>query len=157
MDDNLHTQLASLEEELSKLKNAVEYIEAAKVSVEAAQELITGAKNLQVNVERHAKLIEELIKKIDKVDFPSRLDKIDTVIATINQNISNLQSRIDSVESNVRGDVKQKTRSIIDQIDKELEKNKSLNERIIKKQNLNSILLFMLFILVIVLGIIIKL
>lgn len=156
MDDNLHTKLASLEEELSKLKNAVEYIEAAKTSVEAAQEIIVGAKNLQENVEKHAKLIEELIREIDKVDFPSRLDKIDTMIVTINQNISNLQTRIDSSESNIRGDIKQRSHNIANQIEGESNKSKVLGEQIIKKQNVNTIFLFLIIILLVGLGILIK-
>ncbi|MCB9210923.1 MAG: hypothetical protein H6609_16270 [Ignavibacteriales bacterium] len=156
MDDNLHSHLASLEEELSKLKEAVEYIEVAKISVEAADKIIDGAKTLQIKVEEHAKLIEDLIKKIDKVDFPSRLDKIDTVIATINQNISNLQSRLDSIESNIKDEVKQNTFNILTFVEKTFNKNEVLSNRILKKENILIILLVVVIIFLIGLGILIK-
>lgn len=156
MEDKLHIQLASLEGELIKLKSSVEYIEAAKVSVESAEKIIEGAKNLQAKVEDHAKLIEELIKKIDKVDFPSRLDKIDTSVATINQNISNLQTRMEVIDKSIKDDLKNHSVHLLKEIENHSTKQQSLLNIINKKNNLVTILTIVSILLIVVLGILLK-
>ena len=43
-----------------------------------------------------------LTNKLDQVDFPSRLDKIDATVAGINQGVMNLQGKLDNTERNLR-------------------------------------------------------
>jgi len=120
MEDKLHLELVKFEEELSKLKSAVDYIEAAKTTTEAATTLIKNVVDLKAEFENFAKQTKLLIGKIDKVDFPSRLDKLDSTVAAINTNISNLQTRIESVERNLKDDLKATRKSLLSEMTSKL-------------------------------------
>ena len=116
MEDKLHLELVKFEEELSKLILAVDYIEAAKTTTEAAKAVIKHFIDLKVEFENLSERTKLLIEKIDKVDFPSRLDKLDSTVAAINTNISNLQTRIESVERNLKDDLKATRKSLLSEI-----------------------------------------
>ena len=58
----------------------------AKVLSKSSQELVDSTSTLLI--------------KIDSVDFPSRLDKLDIAISSLNTGIQNLQGRIDIFETN---------------------------------------------------------
>ena len=116
MEDKLHLELVKFEEELSKLKSAVDYIEAAKKTTEAATTIINNVVNLKVEFENFSKQTKLLIAKIDKVDFPSRLDRLDSTVVAINANISNLQTRIESIERNIKDEIKSTRKSLISEM-----------------------------------------
>ena len=101
MEELLNGQLAELEANLNKLKSAVEYIEHAKGNAEeisdAASKVVASLKDIQKEYITLRSANEKLLGKIDKIDFPTRLDKLDVTMATINQNISNLQSRLEKI------------------------------------------------------------
>lgn len=101
MEELLNGQLAELEANLNKLKSAVEYIEQAKGNAkeitDAALKVVESLKDIQQEYMALTSVNEKLLSKIDKIDFPTRLDKLDVTVATINQNISNLQSRLEKI------------------------------------------------------------
>ena len=96
---------------------------------------------------------EKLVNKIDKVDFPTRLDKLDSTVSSINQGLQNTQQRLGDIERNIKDDLtaKQKelssriesaenaTKQRIDNSEKEFTK---MFERVSKENNLLKILLF---------------
>lgn len=96
---------------------------------------------------------EKLVNKIDKVDFPTRLDKLDSTVSSINQGLQNTQQRLGDIERNIKDDLtaKQKelnsriesaenvTKHRIDNSEKEFAK---MFERVSKENNLLKILLF---------------
>ena len=60
---------------------------------------------------------EKLVTKIDKVDFPTRLDKLDATISSISQGLQNTQTRIGDLERNIKDDLQAKTKDIISKVD----------------------------------------
>ena len=100
MEDLLQVEIANLDQELSKLKSAVEYIETAKISIESASKIINTITKLK---EEFGKLSEKaylVIDKFDKMEIPSRLDninsKIDSKVVSINSEIQTLQTSIET-------------------------------------------------------------
>ena len=96
MDDLLQEEVVKLEEELTKLKSAVEYIETAKISIEAASKIINTIVRLKEEFDRLADRAIVLIDKMDKIDFPSRLDKIDSKVLSVSNEIQSLETRIEA-------------------------------------------------------------
>lgn len=105
MEEQLHQALAELEQNLSNLKGYVEYIEQAKENsakiTSAAIEVVNSLKNSNEGLDELKINVGNLIEKIAKVDFPQRLDKLDVTVSTINQNISNLQSRLEKISNDL--------------------------------------------------------
>lgn len=101
MEELLNQQLAELEVNLNILKSSVEYIAQAKGNAKqisaAASNVVESLKDIQKEYNLLRSINDKLLEKIDKIDFPSRLDKLDVTVATINQNISNLQSRLEKI------------------------------------------------------------
>ena len=157
MEDKLNLELVRLEEELEKLKTAVEYIESAKVSVEVASKIIGSMVDLQKEFEKLSTNSQILITKIDKVDFPSRLDKLDSTISTINQNISNLQARIESFERNVKDEIKSRSKDILQEFESNTKNLLGKSESNSKEIKLNRIVLLSLGIIIIIISVLIYL
>ena len=150
MEDQLNLNLVKLEEELDKLKSSVEYIESAKVTADTASKIINNMIDVKKEFEKLHKQASILITKIDKVDFPSRLDKLDTNISAINQNISNTQTRIESIERNLNKEIERIKIDIIAQLDK-TDRNIENKFTSLKKQNrVNTYLLIFLIILALI-------
>jgi uncharacterized phage infection (PIP) family protein YhgE len=59
----------------------------------------------------------KLIEKIDKVDFPSRLEKLDATVSSINQGLQNTQSRIGDLERNIKDDIQAKSKELISKVE----------------------------------------
>ena len=101
MEDLLQVEVFKLEEELTKLKSAVEYIETAKISIEAASKIINTITKLKEEFEKVSAKASIVIDKFDKMEIPTRMDKIDSNLesraASINSEIQNLQTRIDTI------------------------------------------------------------
>ena len=67
--------------------------------------------------------VDSLMEKLNNVDFPTRLDKLDTTVSGINSSIQNVLSRFDSVERNLKDDFDNK----IKQVQKKLEESQKMN------------------------------
>jgi len=120
----INKSLGELEEELEKIKSASKMIEDAKNTTaetisetkkimsdlikkakEATDSAIKESKKLNKAAEKLLDMVTTLMEKLDDVDFPIRLDKIDATIGGINSGIQNILSRFDSVERNLKDDI----------------------------------------------------
>ena len=125
--NNINESLNELEEELNNLKSASDLISEARDTAEknisetkdVVSRLVTSSektldktvkesKNLAKVSNELAKSVEILLEKLDKVDFPIRLDKIDNSVASINVGVQNIQSRLDMVENNIKDELSSK-------------------------------------------------
>lgn len=116
MEDLLQVEIANLDQELTKLKSAVEYIESAKISIESASKIINTITKLK---EEFGKLSEKaylVIDKFDKMEIPSRLDninsKIDSKVVSLNSEIQTLQTRIEASNKAVLTEMKTMSRNM---------------------------------------------
>jgi cell division protein ZapA (FtsZ GTPase activity inhibitor) len=116
MDDLLQEEVVKLEEELTKLKSAVEYIETAKISIEAASKIINTIIKLKEEFDKLAERAIVLIDKMDKIDFPSRLDKIDSKVLSLSNDIHSLETRIESSNKAFSLELKSGSKSMITEV-----------------------------------------
>lgn len=116
MDDLLQEEVVKLEEELTKLKSAVEYIETAKISIEAASKIINTIVRLKEEFDKLADRAIVLIDKMDKIDFPSRLDKIDSKVLSVSNEIQSLETRIESSNKAFSLELKSGSKSMITEL-----------------------------------------
>ena len=101
----INKSLGELEEELKKVKTADEMV---SITQEAADKIIKESKELNKTTKKLNNSTERLMKKLEKVDFPNRLDKLDTTVSGINSGIQNVLSRFDSIERNLKDDFENK-------------------------------------------------
>ena len=116
MEDLLQEEIVKLEEELTKLKSAVEYIETAKISIEAASKIINTIIKLKEEFDKLSEKAYILIDKLDKVDFPSRLDKIDSKVLSVSNDIHSLETRIEASNKALSLELKSGSKSIISEV-----------------------------------------
>ena len=116
MDDLLQEEVVKLEEELTKLKSAVEYIETAKISIEAASKIINTIVRLKEEFDKLADRAIVLIDKMDKIDFPSRLDKIDSKVLSVSNEIQSLETRIEASNKSFSLELKSGSKSMITEV-----------------------------------------
>ena len=116
MDDLLQEEVVKLEEELTKLKSAVEYIETAKISIEAASKIINTIVRLKEEFDKLADRAIVLIDKMDKIDFPSRLDKIDSKVLSVSNEIQSLETRIEASNKAFSLELKSGSKSMITEV-----------------------------------------
>ncbi|WP_457559031.1 hypothetical protein [Candidatus Harpocratesius sp.] len=140
--NKINDSLAEFEEELSKLKSASEMIKDAKNSAQTTiseskqimEKLIADSKTATDNAIQESKKLNEsaqklfdavdmLMQKLEKVDFPTRLDKLDTSVSGINTAIQNIFGRFETVEKNLKDDFNFK----ILKVQEKLEKSHKLN------------------------------
>lgn len=140
--NEINKSLGELEQELSKIKSASDMINDAKVTTEktinetkeimadlidnsqkATDSAIKESKKLNKAASSLLKAVDTLMEKLDKVDFPTRLDKLDTSVSGINSSIQNVLSRFDSVERNLKDDFDNK----IKQVQSKLEESQQIN------------------------------
>jgi chromosome segregation ATPase len=140
--NEINDSLAEFEEELSKLKSASEMIEEAKNSANTTiieskkimEELITNSKKatdsaiqeskkLNDSAQRLFDAVDILMNKLDKVDFPTRLDKLDNSVTGINTAIQNIFGRFETIEKNIKDEFNSK----ISVLYEKLEKSQKLN------------------------------
>ena len=127
--------------ELKRLKNSLEKLESYSSEIgkakETANSIIENIKKIQtsysgsiVTIERELNdivatnkpLTEELVKLIDnleKVNFPSRLDKIESLVSIINMNVMNIQSKLNHTEKDLKTE--------LSNLSAEIEKNQKAN------------------------------
>jgi hypothetical protein len=116
MEDLLQEEVVKLEEELNKLKSAVEYIETAKISIEAASKIINTIIKLKEEFDKLAQRAIVLIDKLDKIDFPSRLDKIDSKVLALSNDIHALETRIEASNKAFTLELKSGSKSMITEV-----------------------------------------
>lgn len=140
--NEINDALADFQEELSKLKSASGLIEEAKntaqttiaESIKIMEELISNSKHATDSAIKESKKLNEsakklfgavdiLMKKLDKVDFPTRLDKLDNSVTGINTAIQNIFGRFETVEKNLKDELNSK----IYGLQEKLEKSQKLN------------------------------
>jgi len=72
-------------------------------------------RNITSLLEQYGHLAAEtnnFVEYISKIDFPTRLEKLDMTVSSINQGLQNAQQRIGDVERNVKDDLHFKTREL---------------------------------------------
>jgi uncharacterized phage infection (PIP) family protein YhgE len=116
MEDLLQEEVVKLEEELTKLKSAVEYIETAKISIEAASKIINTIIKLKDEFDRLSERAIVLIDKLDKIDFPSRLEKIDSKVLAVSNDIHALETRIEAANKAFTLELKAGSKSMITEV-----------------------------------------
>ncbi len=138
----LNKSLGKLEQELSNIKSASEMITDAKEttnktinetkiiiadlienSKKASDSAIRESKKLNESATKLFKAVALLMQKLDKVDFPTRLDKLDSSVSGINTAIQNIFGRFETVEKNLKDEFNYK----ISGVQEKLEKSQKLN------------------------------
>ncbi len=125
----LNDSLAKLEEELSTLHSAATLIEQAQNSInnlkkiteniiqkstEATNLTIQEAKKLNQAAIKLFNAVVILLKKINAIDFPTRLDKIDTTVSGINVAVQNTINRLDIIEGNLKSEIQHNFSALYD-------------------------------------------
>jgi hypothetical protein len=113
MQELLNEEIIKLGEELTRLKSAVEYIETAKISIESASKIINTIVALKKEFEALSGKAYSLIDKLDNVDFPTRLDRIDSNLITVSTEIQEIKSRIEAGDKALRLEMKALSRNIL--------------------------------------------
>jgi len=101
----VNDHLNELESELGRLRNSVNEIatarEAASKVISASQSMLTSLKQVATDFQHLGKSNKSITQKLDetvdsilKVDFPSRLDKLDNTVSAINIGIQNLSTNL---------------------------------------------------------------
>ncbi len=117
MKEQIHKEIASLQQELSRLEKAVDHINDAK---ELSRQITSKAKTLEEKYSQQIKevqslttqynqlvhKIEKLLSKIDNVNFPQRLDKLDTTVSSINQGLQNVQAKLENLGRDIKDEFK---------------------------------------------------
>ena len=67
----------------------------------ASKMIAKDAKNLSESSTKLVSSVDDLLKKIDGIDFPNRLDKLDMAVSSLNTGIQNIQGRLDKTETNI--------------------------------------------------------
>lgn len=89
--------------------------------INSNNEIITDQKSI---LEQTRNIIEnniELIKKMEKIDFPSRLDKIDVSVSSINQGNLNILMKLENMEKSIKEDLLKKNKKIFEKLKKQSE------------------------------------
>ena len=149
MEDILKDEIVKLEGELTKLKSAVEYIETAKISIEAASKIINTIITLKEDFDKLSEKAVSLISKIDNIDFPGRLNNIDSKLLSVSTEIQELTTRIETGDSALIREMKSLSRNILSEV--EDNKNMILNQlgkqsKDIKIVHLSIVVGFVLFV-----------
>ena len=113
MQELLNEEIIKLGEELTRLKSAVEYIETAKISIESASKIINTIVALKEEFEALSEKAYSLIDKLDDVDFPTRLDRIDSNLITVSTEIKEIKSRIETGNKALTLEIKALSRNIL--------------------------------------------
>ena len=113
MQELLNEEIIKLGEELTRLKSAVEYIETAKISIESASKIINTIVALKKEFEVLSEKAYSLIDKLDNVDFPTRLDRIDSNLITVSTEIQEIKSRIETGDKALTLEIKALSRNIL--------------------------------------------
>jgi hypothetical protein len=139
--------------------------ESSKITVEVNQ-IIQSFKDTQgllkgeiIDLEKLKKTIKDFHVEISKINFPDRLDRIDSNVAGIINAVKALQGRLDLVESNITDQFKNSAdfqKDIMLEIKKIFDQNKSFEEKNSKKQQIYNYLTWSILIMLATLILIFK-
>lgn len=104
----------SNEQHLNKIRD-----EHAQILRKISDELNGVLSQFRDNLSKTTALIqasERLVGKIDRIDFPTRLDKLDANISSINLAVQNLQTRIGDSERNLKDRIESLEKELLNQI-----------------------------------------
>ena len=109
----LDETISEIESSLSAMAKHVEsYEELSKNLINTTQNnneiVISEAKKINKAAVDLFNNVDNLQEKIDKIDFPNRLDKLDTAVTGINTVIQNLFGRFETVERNLKDEFQTK-------------------------------------------------
>lgn len=113
MEDILKEEVIKLEGELTKLKTAVEYIETAKISIESASKIINTIVELKKEFDELSGKAYSLIDKLNKVDFPTRMDRIDSKLLTVSTEIQEIKSWIETGDKALKMEMKAFSKNVL--------------------------------------------
>jgi paraquat-inducible protein B len=113
MEDILKEEVIKLEGELTKLKTAVEYIETAKISIESASKIINTIVELKTEFDELSGKAYTLIDKLNKVDFPSRLERIDSNLVKVSTEIQEMKSWIETGDKALKMEMKAFSKNVL--------------------------------------------
>lgn len=108
----------------------------------ASKAIMKDAKTLNKSSKDLASDVEALLKKIDSIDFPSRLDKLDMAVTVLNTGIQNIQGRLDQTETNINKNLDNKINLLENDIRTSAEiRAGELQEKMSNMHNVNIILM----------------
>lgn len=119
--------LDAIDTELTKLKTAVGHIAEAKDAAKSVTDSvghlhkvytdhIDVMRSVNDSYTEQAEKAEDLTERIDKVNFPERLDKVDISVSSINQALQNVQARLESATQGLKETVQDGNRRILGEI-----------------------------------------
>jgi len=123
MKEQIHKELAALQQELSTLAERAKQIESAKEiainSAKSGQELqkkyeeqLIEIKNMTGQFQLLSQRSLGLVERIDKINFPERLDKIDASIVTITSGLQFVQQKLENTNRGIKDEFKEARREI---------------------------------------------
>ncbi len=121
MEDKLHLELINFQQELSKLKSSVEYIEHAKISTKVARKIIEHIIKLKTDIDIYLDQIHKLLKILEEIDFPKRLDIITSQLEEINQNIIEIKKDIEYHSRDIKDEIKSSRKVILSELEKKFD------------------------------------
>lgn len=80
------------------------------------ESLLASLVSTHKQIEKLTNKNELLVDEIRKIDFPSRLDKIDNTVSAINLGLQNVQSRVSDSERNIKETVSNVEKNLLNQI-----------------------------------------
>lgn len=122
--------IVELQEELQKLNKLNESLkansESAKTAIESAEKVSSSLSEVIKDTNELIQQGKQVLTEIQAVDFPKRLDKLDTTVSAVNQGIQNFQGRIDILERNLKDDLSLTRKTFSQSIDTKIEEFSSL-------------------------------
>lgn len=126
MKEQIHKELAALQQELSALAERAKQIESAKeVAVSSAksgqelqqkyEEQLIEIKNMTGQFQLLSQRSLGLVERIDKINFPERLDKIDASIVAITTGLQFVQQKLENTNRDVKDEFKEARRETSNQ------------------------------------------
>lgn len=146
----INAELTELQKELANFKNTVDYLNSAKIAVNDAVNTVNRSelhfsnkieelKNTYNSIINLDKTVDKVMGKIDSINFPERLDNIETAV---NQTIESLdQTKKDTIEevqkaseTIIKADFDKKFKELRDVVNEAVRSSDNLSETIEKQQ-----------------------
>lgn len=102
--------LPALQDALGSIESDLERLRSAAVQLEQSQQAATDAAETGRQVSQTAAGLTDqatkLLDRLDRVDFPLRLDKLDASVSALQVGLQTTQGRLDNVERNLQDAVR---------------------------------------------------
>lgn len=99
--EELHLQLNRLEPAIRHVEAAEQVTQMVKTIPEKHIALMEEVKAEQMALAKVKEAVQAFYERVDKINFPERLDKLDANVAGIMAAMQAVQSRLDTVERNI--------------------------------------------------------